>query len=169
MSGVGLNIRSSLVARLPVQCFHHPGVLVAGWKILSLPPGLPLAGTVLSAGEGKGRLQVLSLSAARGDPCRGHTHILSPLDVMKAIIEENMWLDLSKNGALGSPIHEEGFIDGQTPFPECLDGSDAHVPATAGCHQVGANGGLLLTELLAHIPQVHGKGFYGTLQTHQDT
>lgn len=88
---------------------------------------------------------------------------------MKAVIKENMGLDLSKDGTLGSSIHEEGFIDGQTPFPECLDGSDAHVPATAGCHQVGANGGLLLAELLAYLPQVHGKGFHGTLQTHQDT
>lgn len=166
MSGAGLSIRSSLIASVPVQ-YSHPLEF-----LLQVPfPSTRFAFSwlLLSTGEEEGRLQVFSSSAARGDPCRGHTHILSPLDVMKAIIKENMGLDLSKNGTLGSPIHEKGFIDGQTPFPECLDGSDAHVPATASCHQVGPNGGFLLAEFLAYLPQVHGKGFHGTLQTYQDT
>lgn len=88
---------------------------------------------------------------------------------MKAIIKENMGLDLGEDGAFRSPIHEEGLVDGQTPFPERLDGSDAHVSAAAGGHQVGADGALLTVELLVYLPQVHGKGFHGTLEAQQDT
>lgn len=116
----------------------------------------------------EGGLLACSPSAAGGDPGRGYPHILSPLDVMKPIIKENVRLDLGEDGALGSPIHEESLVDGQTPLPECLDGSDAHVPAAAGCHQVGTDGGLLLAKLLAHLPEVHGKSLQGTLEAQQD-
>lgn len=88
---------------------------------------------------------------------------------MKPIIKENVRLDLGEDGALGSPVHEESLVDGQTPFPECFDGSDAHVPATAGCHQVRADGRLLLPKLLTNLPQVHGKSLQGTLEAQQDS
>lgn len=88
---------------------------------------------------------------------------------MKPIIKENVRLDLGEDGALGSPIHEESLVDGQTPFPERLDGSDAHVPATAGCHQIGADGRFFLAELLTYLPEVHGKSLQGTLEAQQDS
>lgn len=88
---------------------------------------------------------------------------------MKAIIKENVGLDLREDGALGSPIHEESLVDGQTPLLERLDGSDAHVSATAGGHQVGADGRFFLAELLADLPKVHGKSLQGTLEAQQDT
>lgn len=88
---------------------------------------------------------------------------------MKPIIKENVRLDLGEDGALGSSIHEESLVDGQTPFPKRLDGSDAHVPAAAGCHQVGADGGFFLAELLTHLPKVHGKSLQGTLEAQQDS
>lgn len=88
---------------------------------------------------------------------------------MEPIIKENVRLDLGEDGALGSPIHEESLIDGQTPFPESLDGPDAHVPAAAGCHQIGADGGPLLAKLLTHLPQLHGKSLQGTLQAQHDS
>jgi len=112
-------------------------------------------------------LLACSPSAVGRDPGRGYAHILSPLDVMKAIIKENVGLDLGKDGALGSPIHEESLINGQTPLPECFDGSDAHVPATTGSHQVGADGGFFLAEHLADLPKVHGKSLHGTLEGQQ--
>lgn len=117
----------------------------------------------------EGGLLACSPSAAGRDPGRGYAHILSPLDVMKAVIKENVGLDLGEDGALGSPIHEESLVNGQTPLPERLDGSDAHVPATTGSHQVGADGGFFLAELLAHLPKVHGKSLQGTLEAQQDT
>lgn len=110
-----------------------------------------------------------SPSAAGGDPGRGYTHIPSSLDVMKPIVKENVGLDLGKDGALGSPVHEESLVNFQTPFPECLDGSDAHVPAAAGGHQVGADGGFFLAEFLAHLPKVHCKSLQGTLEAQQGT
>lgn len=116
-----------------------------------------------------GKAAACSPSAAGGDPGRGYTHILSPLDVMKPVIKENVGLDLGKDGALGSPVHEESLVDGQTPFAECLEGSDAHVPAAAGSHQVGANGGIFLAELLAYLPKVHGKRLQRTLEAQQNT
>lgn len=88
---------------------------------------------------------------------------------MKPIIKENVRLDLGEDGAFGSPIHEESLVDGQTPFPERFDGSDAHVPAAARCHQVGADGGLSLAKLLTHLPKVHGKSLQGTLEGQQDS
>lgn len=88
---------------------------------------------------------------------------------MKPIIKENVRLDLGEDGALESSIHEESLVDGQTLFPKRLDGSDAHVPAAAGCHQVGADGGFFLAELLTHLPKVHGKSLQGTLEAQQDS
>lgn len=117
----------------------------------------------------EGGLLACSPSAAGGDPGRGYAHILSPLDVMKAVIKENVGLDLGEDGALGSPVHEESLVDGQTPLSERLDGSDAHVPAAAGSHHVGTDGGFFLAELLADLPKVHGKSLQGTLEAQQDT
>lgn len=88
---------------------------------------------------------------------------------MKAIVKENVGLDLGEDGALGSPIHEESLINGQTPLPERLDGSDAHVPTTAGSHQVGTDGRFFLAELLAYLPKVHGKSLQGTLEAQKDS
>lgn len=86
---------------------------------------------------------------------------------MKAIVKEDVGLDLGEERALGSPVHEEGFVNRQPPFPEGLDSTDAHITAAAGSHQVGANRGILLAELLAHLPKMHGKCLQWTLETTQ--
>lgn len=166
-----MSIKSCLVVRALMQC-SHPLFL----RFVCCRSGNPSLSTkrftfnwpspLCCWEEG---LLACSPSAAGGDPGRGYTHILSPLDVMKPIVKENVGLDLGKDGALGSPVHEESLVNGQTPFSERLDGSDAHVPAAAGSHQVGADRGFFLAELLAHLPKVHGKSLQGTLEAQQDT
>lgn len=107
-------------------------------------------------------------SAVTRDPCWRYADILGPLDVMKPIIEEDVGLDLGENGAFGSPIHEEGLIDCQPPFTKGFDGTDAHVTAATGSHQVSANRGILLAELLTHLPKMHGKCLQWTLESTQE-